>query len=296
MDEIIFNGDIFVGVSGLQLQQERFEFPLGVVLEGTFAHVMSPVTVAFSPPIEAGHHHPGPWKASRGGFAQDVTAQVHIPHSAAAGLGPKLEIANAVGFLLKLWSDPGITMPVISNLSFSEIRSAPDSHAHIIPFEHRRRSFELRLLDDAGTVESVTWVVSHFDTTLRLMKECPEFRLAATALHVGQFVENTALTLISLWGALEALFSPSTSELKFRVSALISAYLYPPGATRMEQQKRIASLYDKRSAAAHGKPKHAAEDLVATFTILREVLIKFIEEGHVPTKQECEERLFGCRD
>jgi hypothetical protein len=64
----------------------------------------------------------------------------------------------------------------------------------------------------------------------------------------------------------------------------------------MEQQKRIASLYDKRSAAAHGKPKHAAEDLVATFTILREVLIKFIEEGHVPTKQECEERLFGCRD
>jgi|SRR5712691_1739992 len=82
-----------------------------------------------------------------------------------------------------------------------------------------------------------------------LIGESAEFALAVDALSSGQFVRSSALILDSLWGALEALFSPSTTELKFRVSSLIAAFLEPFGNSRGLQQKQIAKLYDKRSAA-----------------------------------------------
>jgi hypothetical protein len=133
----------------------------------------------------------------------------------------------------------------------------------------------------------------HWTATHQLLNGNSEFALAVEAIDTGQFVQSTALALVSLWGALEALFSPSTSELKFRVSALIAAFLEPPGTGRATLQKEIAKLYDKRSAAAHGKPKHQPEDLLATFNLLRRVLIKMISSGKVPSKDDLEGMLFG---
>lgn len=268
-------------------------FSRTIKLEPTFAHIMSSITVAFSPPqnttITLLHGKPHEVR-----FGQDITAQLVIPSSAGGDLRARLEIASIIVFLLRLWSDPSITMPAVSNISFSEIADTADGAAHIMPIEHRQRSFQLQLTDTSKTVESLGCVVENFETALRLRAENFEFRLAANALDSGQFVENTALTLISLWGALEAIFSPSASELRFRVSSLIAAYLYPAGQKRMKHQREIAALYDKRSAAAHGKPKHAGDDLLATFELLRKVLIHFIRDGSVPTKQQLEERLFGC--
>ena len=102
---------------------------------------------------------------------------------------------------------------------------------------------------DAGD-EQIEGVKRRWRATHRLMNDSPEFALAAAAIESGQFIQNSALTLVSLWGALEALFSPSTTELKFRVSALIAAFLEPPGNSRLSLQKNIAKLYDKRSSAS----------------------------------------------
>ena len=120
-----------------------------------------------------------------------------------------------------------------------------------------------------------------------------EFRFAADALDAAQFLENEALAIVSLWAAMEALFSPSTAELKFRVSSLIASFLEQPGSSRRARQKAIASLYDKRSAAAHGKPKHQSADLVATFELLRRILIKMVHQRAVPAKDELDALLFG---
>ena len=288
----ILSGNLYVGLSGIKLASENLIFSRSIRLETTFAHVMSPITIAFSPPTERGYHPP-PWKAARGGFGQDITAQLVIPETAGMNLNARLEIASTIVFLLRLWSDPSVTMPALSNISFSDIAGADDGVAHIVPIEHRPRTFQLLLSDDSKITNSLNWVTEHFETALTLRAESSEFRLAAYALGSGQFVENTALVLISLWGALEAIFSPSTSELRFRVSSLIAAYLYSAGTERLKKQKEIAALYDKRSAAAHGKSKHAGDDLLATFELLRKVLIKIIRDGAVPTKQDLEERLFG---
>lgn len=144
------------------------------------------------------------------------------------------------------------------------------------------------------TAAAATWVKECWPTAYRLTSSHAEFELAVEALDRGQFVQQHALTLVSIWAALEALFSPSTSELSFRVSALIAAYLEEPGTVRLARQKSIARLYTKRSAAAHGKPKHDQQDLLDSFNLLREVLTKMLDSGRVPTKEELEAQLFGA--
>jgi hypothetical protein len=293
MIDDLLSGDLYIGLSGLTLEDNVIELPLSMKLEKTYAHLMSPVTLAFKP-APVGGHHPPPWKAARGGFGQDITAQLTIPAAAGENFKSRFEIARVTVFLIRLWSDPAIMMAALSNMSFSKIAEAADATAYIMELEHRPRAFALELVDDSKTIASLSWVIEHVPSALKLTNESAEFRLAAHAMVSGQFIEDTALVLISLWGALEAIFSPSTSELRFRVSALISSYLNPPGSKRLAHQKQIAELYDKRSAAAHGKRKHDGDDLVQTFELLRKVLIQIIRDGVMPTRQHLENKLFGC--
>jgi hypothetical protein len=283
--------NLYIGLSGLNLEDSVIELPFGVKLERTYAHVMSPITIAFAPAPTNGPHPP-PWKTTRGGFGHDVTAQLTVPVTAGEDVNARLEVARVTVFLLRLWTDPSIVAAVLSNVPFSDIAGVPDEAAYIMPMEHRRRSFALGLQDESRTLDSLSWVIENLPSALNLTKKSAEFRLASHAMSAGQFIEDSALILISLWGALEAIFSPSASELRFRVSTLISSYLNPPGSKRMTHQKEIAELYDKRSAAAHGKQKHGGDDVLLTFELLRKVLIQIIRDGQVPTKTQLEERLF----
>ena len=113
------------------------------------------------------------------------------------------------------------------------------------------------------------------------------------AMDAGQFERNTAFTLVSLWGALEALFAGDRNELRFRVSSNIAAYIVEYGPDRGAYQKEVARIYDKRSAAVHGVPKHDNDDVLNTFTVMRAALMKMIETGKVPTREDLEKRLFG---
>jgi hypothetical protein len=284
--------DLYIGLAGLDLPGTCFSFSRGIVIEPTFAHLMSPLTVAFSRPGPSGHH-PAPWKAARGGFGQDITSQIVIPRKAGETFDERLQIAWIISFLLRLWSDPSITMVAGSNTSFSAIKEAPDAAAFIFPLQFQPRNFALVPADTSDIIKSIKWAVDNLETTIKLMRGSGEFRVAAHAMNAGQFIESSALALISLWGALETLFSPSTTELRFRISALIATYIAPAGQERADAQKHIAKLYDKRSAAAHGSPKHASDDLLGTFELLRKVLIKIIREGRIPSKFELEARLFG---
>lgn len=120
----------------------------------------------------------------------------------------------------------------------------------------------------------------------------PEFELAIEALDSVQFVHKPALAMVSVWGALEALFSPAHSELKFRVSALIATFLEEPGIERRSLQQRVAKLYNGRSAAAHGSTETDMQSLALSVDLLRRVLVKIVESGSVPSKTDLESSLF----
>jgi hypothetical protein len=289
----LLNSDIYIGFSNLQLPEEAIEFSRGISLRPAFAHLMSPMMMAFASPGPQGFHPP-PWKSTRGGFGQDITAELYIPKNAADTFNNRFECAKTIAFLIRLWATPELTIPAIANMPFLTIRDADEGVAHIVPIEHKRRYFAISTTGPhSKDIGDLDWVVAHFEIVLKMRKESTEFMLASYSFDAGQFVENPALVLISLWGALEVLFSPSTTELKFRISSLIAAYLKPPGNERRAEQKRIAALYDKRSAAAHGRPSHSQDDLFRTYELLRFVLIEHVKRGKVPTKDDLEATLFG---
>jgi hypothetical protein len=289
----IFGSNLYAGLAGAQLVVPEFDLGSGVRISKTYAHLMAPFLMAFQPAPKGGHH-PTPWKAASGGFSFDVEAELFIPSELGDKYGSTISVARTILFLLRVGINPAITLPVFSNYAFAALPQVGDNQTKLIPYEVQPRHFPLGIVGGTCTEESLKWVAERWSTTYHLSASTAEFALAVDALDSGQFVHSTALTLVSLWGALEALFSPSTSELKFRVSALIAAYLEPAGDSRLQLQREVGKLYDKRSAAAHGKPKHTTEDLLATFQLLRRVLLAMIDAGTVPTKINLEERLFGA--
>ena len=283
----------FFGLHGLQLPEPSLELGRGVVVRETYAHIFAPFMVAFAPPEVSNKYHPGPWSAASGGISYDISAELVVPIENEGGTEKALQTARVVLLLLRLGVNPAITLPVFSNLAFTQ-ESATEKHQTLHPFEIQNRSFALKVDEEVASFDSLKWVQDHWQVTQELVNGSSEFALATEAIDQGQFIHNTALTIVSLWGALEALFSPSTSELRFRVSALISSFLEAPGTSRRERQKKIAKLYDKRSAAAHGRPKHDQQHLLDTFNLLREVLMKIIESGSVPSSYQLDSMLFGA--
>ncbi len=289
----LFGGDLHAGLSGIELAEENFELGEEIRLRRTYAHQFAPFMLAFARP-RPGQPHPGPWKAARGGFSFDITAELFIPAEIENKYDSKVGLARLLVFLLRIGVNPAITLPVFANASFSSLSEMADTEVMLQPFEVEPRYFPLGVVGRHVTAEAVLWVKERWRIAHRLTNIHAEFELAVDALDRAQFVQSSALALVSVWAALEALFSPSTSELSFRVSALISAYLEEPGAARLARQKSIAKLYTKRSAAAHGKPAHDQQNLLDSINLLREVLTKMLDDGRVPSKEELETRLFGA--
>jgi hypothetical protein len=109
------------------------------------------------------------------------------------------------------------------------------------------------------------------------------------------FVRDYGLGLLLVWAALEGLFSPSRTELRFRVSALIASFLEPPGGKRRVLNSEVAKLYDARSSAAHQRSSIDRKALFESMILLRRIIIKIISESHVPSKDELEGFLFGVK-
>ncbi|MBA0395559.1 hypothetical protein D7U98_09080 [Stenotrophomonas maltophilia] len=286
--------DLYAGLSGLELGEDSFDLGDGVVLSRTYAHLTAPFVMAFKKPAEYDQPHPGPWKSLGGGFAFDIDAEIKIPATLDPSHGTQTDVVRMIGVLLRLGVHPALRLPAFANHSFSTMADRPERESWLRPNEFQPRYFPLDGGSEQIGLAEAAWVAERWPVALRLTRESAEFALAVEAIDGGQFVQKSALALVSLWAALEAIFSPSTSELKFRVSALIAAYLEPPSPSRHALQRAVAKLYDKRSAAAHGKPEHETDDLLETFNLLARVLRKILDDRAVPSKEHLERTLFGA--
>lgn len=287
--------NLYAGLTGLTLESDSVDLGDGILLAKTYAKFLTPLTLVNTsvPSPDPLKPKPAYWQMSA--REKEITAQLIVSRETAKTFDDRIEIARFIVLVLRLWSDPGIGLHVISSRRFEELCDLPDGqHPFIAPVETRPRYFPLGTIDPSSVIASLKWVQENWKVAHKLYSSSTEFRLAADSLDSGQFVPNHALTLVSLWASLEAIFSPSTSELKFRVSALIAAYLEPAGVKRLELQKQVASLYDLRSAAAHGKPRHEPDHLLKSFELIRKILLRMIHEASVPTKDQLERRLFGA--
>jgi hypothetical protein len=270
----------------------RYLFYVLPMLNFINSDVMAPFLMAFSP-AEPGKPHPAPWSAVGGGLSHDLHIELTVDTSGNPEwlVGP--QALWWVIALLRLKTSWTLSAPVFADRSFREIPKG--SGARLFPFElvtRRKMQAGDGLVDLA--LEDLAWVGQNWKRAAALFHRDRNFALAFRAFDNSTTISSPALGLLTLWSALEHLFAPSKSELRFRVSALIACYLAEPGEERMQIQKKLAKLYDERSQAAHTAEQVEAEAASETFAIMSQVLLKILFEDRVPSREFLEKLLFGA--
>jgi hypothetical protein len=284
---------LYAGIAGVSMSVNEFDFGKGVVLKETYAHIMTPYLAAFAP-AKPDCHHPGPWKTvSGGGF--DITVELYVPLELV--LQDWFDRINTVWWfaaLLRLVGSSLARVPLIADMPFAQIPLSQNEPC-FWPIEMKTPRF-VRVGNARKAIHEsdLRWIRDHWLSAGGLMNKREEFNIAVQAIDACTWSHSASLALVSLWGALERLFSPSYSELSFRVSATIASYLEPPGEDRVACYRRVKKLYDARSKAAHGSPLAENESLLETYDLLKRVLVKIIEENDVPSRETLEGLLFGA--
>ena len=283
-------GELYGGLSNIELSFDQFDFGHGISLSKTYAHFMAPYLLAFAQ-AAPGKPHPPPWKSAGGGIAYDITAEIFIPREfSPPSFFNRVNTVWLLTALLRLITAPLIFAPVLSSQSIKSIAGSKEE-PYFWPMEvHTKRLVRCPPFDN---VNYLTWIRNNWEAAGWLMCKNNGFYLAFRAFDQSTFNTEPALALVSLWGALETLFSPSQVELKFRTSSMIAAFLEQPGNQRLEGYRHIQKLYDSRSKAAHGSGHDEGEAYKETFIVLRRALIKIIEANHLPNKKDLEALLFG---
>ena len=285
-------GDLYAALTGILLDEgaDALDFGLGVRLSRSVLRCHTAFGVDTTPPGAIRRS----WVMLPSPVVFNISSELFIPRTINDVLGPSNEVASLIASLLRLAVDPQATLVAYSDTPISEYRETEFPNGTLVPAENQTRYLNFHVKsgrDDQAYW--IRWVQEHWVATYRLASDNSGLRFAIDALDQIRFVPSSALALVSIISAMEAIFNPATTELKFRVSSLVASYLEPPGDARLELKSFVSKLYDKRSKAAHGKPKHAKEDVAAAANLLARILMKIVENESVPTKQLLENRLFG---
>lgn len=276
----------------MTMNLEKYEFEYGVTLTKTYAHLFSPFLIAFKP-AEKGKPHPAPWKTVSGGASFDILLELYIPQKFEPQWSDRINTIWFLAALLRFTAGNHLLAPVISNSSFKD--AAGLETAHFWPIETNQRILLENSVVKEITKTDLDWINDHWYKTTKLLSTSKEFAFLFLEYDQCCFARNRPQALIMLWSGLENLFSASDSrtELRFRISANIAAYLETSGNARRELYRKLVKLYDKRSAAVHGIPKNVEETFLETHTITKAIIKKIIETGNVPNKESLEVNLFG---
>lgn len=283
--------DLYAGFSGFVLVPKSFDLGQGVVISQTYAHFMAPFLMAFTPPAP-GKPHPPPWKAAKGGLGIDITAELYFPIDFRLESLDRLNSIWWIAALLRLKATTRVFVPVVSTERFASIPHI-QQEPELLPIEiHTNRLFLEREGQPKVDSDDLEWIKAHWIKAADLLKN-EDFSVALQAIDSCIWNSSPDLALVSVWGALERLFSTSHQELRFRVSANIASFLEPPGRERYKCFKQAKALYDQRSKSAHGSGSEGLGPLVETYALARRAFKKMIETHCVPKKSELDARLFG---
>jgi hypothetical protein len=283
---------LHAGIADIDLPVDEIDFGKGIILRKTYCYVFAPYMAAFSP-AKPGHHHPTPWKAVSGGVSYEILAELFIPVE--LDIKNWFDRVNTIWWfaaLIRLKGNPIAIVPVLASHPFSEMATMT-GEPKFWPIEFQRR----RLLVDKPsrelTIEALEWIQQHWQAGGHLMSQSDSFNTAFQAFDSSTNERSYSVGLVTLWGALERLFSPAHQELTFRVSANIAAFLEPPGDSRLKLFKSVKKLYEARSKAAHGSGDNDHGPFVETYQLLQRVLIRMIETSDVPNRERLETLVFS---
>ena len=288
------NFDLYGGLSGANIEVGSFDFGQGIILAKCYALLMSNYVVAFRPP-KPPDDFGAPWKPVKGGWSVAIGSEIFLPTSyQPPSPYDRTDTVWWIVSLLRLRATSHVFSPVLCNVSFSQASETPVESLHLWPVETVPREIWEHEPSNSVSAVDLQWVGSVWDRARTLRSENKAFALATLAFDQCTFVTQPELAMVSLWGALESLFSPDPYELRFRVSANIAAFLEPPGLARLELHSRVMKLYDARSKAAHGLLADLEQPLRDSYALTKRILVKIIDDNKVPTRDALRASLFGA--
>ena len=284
--------ELHAAFAGIELPVESFDLGGGLVLSQSFAHIMGHYVVATREHDGRLPWHPGPWKGAQGGLAVDVRSQLHVPLGCERTNISRLGTIWWIASLLRLRNSYLVRVPFVSDTPFKDIPSSSNDPTfwtietavvQLSPTKKRRTEI---------LIEDLEWVRRVWRGSAVLLDD-GKFNRAFQLIDQIHWAGSVWPAIPMIWAALESIFSSSSHELRYRLSANLASYLAPRGAERTSKAKKIRNLYDRRSSIVHGARPPKVDDLVSSYEIARSAFIKMIEECAVPTDDLFEAQLFG---
>ena len=174
----LHTADLFGGITGFPLPVQRFELLPGLTLTRTYAHLIAPFIMAFSPPEKPRSPHPGPWAALREGGLK-ILVEIKLD-SGVTPLGfDRLNTLWFVVALLRLRLALPLQMPVLADRALQEVPANVEA-ANLLPVELNLSQL-LTAPPRTPTEADLEWVRENIVAASDLMK-VPAFNRALLTL------------------------------------------------------------------------------------------------------------------
>lgn len=271
---------LYGGVSGMRLGKPAHELSHGVVLRSTYAHIMAPYILAFTP-APKGKPHPGPWKAASGGIGFDIEMEIEIPKGDKPTNFTRLNTIWWIVALIRLHQPTGLRVPLVSNQSFSSILKASEEPI-FWPIEMAPRQWTFDTIPNP-TLEPATldWLKTYWQSTAKLM-DVPSLNAAFQAYDQAVWSYPIGSALLMVWSSIEAMFRPGGRDIARTLSICVASYLEPPGTRRDALFTKVRDLYQKRGLTVHSAASPDDRTAAETFAIGRRCFIRVFEHQVLP--------------
>lgn len=279
---------LFGGLAGATLCVDEFKVCEGLVLRRTYAHVMSPYILAFKRPEPPDRWHPAPWKPARGGMSLDVEIEVTLDEGARPTGFDRINTLWWTLALLRLSTGAKLRMPVVSDTSFTSVRTSSVEPV-LWPIEMLPRQF-LTVTDPPEVIgeEHLVWMREAFGPGSELMND-EAFGRAFQAFDDVMWAHSAGSAIVMVWAALETLIQPGRDQITKRLASSLAALLEPPGAERERLFQRLTLLYEARGGSAHASRSPEAQQLMSSFDVARRSFIACIDNREVPNAAKLHE-------
>lgn len=273
LETITFYG----GLEGVQLS-DRLVLADGLELLPTYAHCFSHFIAAFERPPSPTAPHPAPWFALRGGGVSfDIGAEIRFDAAYSVVGHSRIETLNLLVALIRLLSSATPRMPMVSDMSFSEVVSSPVEPNmfawETLPFGQR----------------SVVSIDPHFAEGLKTclpkaarLLTVPEFRRSFKLFDAVTWLPTSAARLTAIWTAIETAMRPGRRNTGKQLARSLGDLL---GGSRPERDRicnNVLRLYAARGGSAHDSQTADFSAIRESYMLARSMFIWIIADERMP--------------
>ena len=283
LDIEVLSTPVFAGLFGPQLSVDNYDLGDGYILKKEQACLIRPFVIALDKDM-SGAYDLSKSKSVYGTAGIDINLQLTIPID---GPTSKASAQHAYWLIASLrLATRSIFCPILSVIEFSHLKKAHETPP-IVPLENPPAFLDMqRVGDDVINIKDLEWVKNNWRTAKRLADQNSNFYDAFVLFESSLFCNDMGSATLTIWSALERLFSLSFEDQSPNLSFTMAHYLAPNDANARHIYEKIMKLYAARHMVVDGHGFGETDIMVDTIELSFRVFSKIIESGQMPVKRQ----------